>query len=73
MIELIAIENFYAAENGLNTKQYTTDEIVKTDNKEFADILIAKGHAKVYEGLETKIIEPKETKTLKTAKRNKTE
>jgi hypothetical protein len=68
MIELIAKEYFYAAENGINTRLYVTDEIIKTDSKEFAELLIKKGHAKLDEKLETKVIEVDEVKTTTKAR-----
>lgn len=58
------VKDFYGAEDGLNTKLYEKGE--KLDlGKEFADKVIEKGYAKLNDGKETKVVEPKEVKNKK--------
>lgn len=76
MYNLTAQESFSAAEDGINTRHYVKGDKFKVADKEFYDLLVSKGHAKptkeIETGkqteLETKVIEPKETKTSKSAK-----
>lgn len=65
MFKLIALESFDAAEDGLHTKHYTKGEKFSTIDKMFTDLLVSKKHAKIDNGLETKVVEPEETKTVK--------
>ena len=65
MIKLVALEDFYAAEDGIHTRHYIKGDKFTVTSKEFMDLLIKKGHADVPK-LETKVVEPKETKASKT-------
>lgn len=65
MFKLIALESFDAAEDGLHTKHYAKGEKLKVIDKKFMDLLVLKKHAKLDDGLETKVVEPEETKTAK--------
>ncbi len=65
MFSLIAQKSFYAAEDGIHTKHYIKGEKITVNDKEFADLLVKKGETKFEVSVETKVVEPAETKSTK--------
>lgn len=63
-MKLISLKEFNGSEDGLHTRIYKKNEVIETENKQFADLIINGGYAKVHE-LETKVVEPEETKIKK--------
>lgn len=64
-MKLKALKDFRGSENGLDTHSYKKNEIIETVNKQYIDMLVNGGYAKLEEN------EPKASKSkTKTTKKN---
>lgn len=52
-MKLKVLEDFIGSEDGINSKNYITDQEIDVD-KEFADIIVNRGYAKALEPTEIK-------------------
>lgn len=66
-MKLKALKDFRGSENGLDTHSYKKNEIIETVNKQYIDMLVNGGYAKLEEN------EPKTSKSKTKATKKSTE